>query len=214
MKLTPIAVLVAAATFSAAQDPPPGGAVEGTVVNSVTGAGISGASVTLLGSGSVHYATKSDAAGRFKITGMSAGDYRAVAHKDGFAPPDLRSLLHSGLHVTSATDAVKVELKLTPFDAIQGRVLDPDGKPFAGVEVILNPDITADSAVTDQEGRFALANLRPGSFLLIAKPKRVQPKQASNGTRTAIVSTYYPSATDPSVAQQIVLRGEGDSSGL
>jgi hypothetical protein len=219
MKFTGVAVLIAAgffAAFSAAQDAPPGGAVEGTVVNSVTGAGIDGASVVLFGSQSTRYKATSDAAGRFKITGIAPGSYRTNVEKDGFAPPafDLGTFLNSGLRVASGSDPVKVEIKLTPFDTMRGRVLGPDGKPAAGVEVSPYPNITAEMAVTDEEGRFALENIRPGSYMLIASPpKSAQPEVAADGTRTAIVTTYYPSAADQSLAQPIALHGQGDFSG-
>ncbi len=168
--------------------------------------------MTLRGGRSAPYETKSDAAGHFKITGVSPGDYHADAEKYGFLPlvTDVGTLLARRLHVAAAGDRVTVEIKLTQPDTIHGRVLDPEGKPFAGVEVSLDPNITADNAITDQEGRFTLADLRPGSYLLIARPpQRVEAQKSSDGSRTAIVTTYYPSAVDPSLAQHVVLSGLG-----
>jgi hypothetical protein len=149
MKSNRVAVLTAAgafAAFSFAQDAPSGGIVEGTVVNSATGAGIGGASVVLFANPSPRYETTSDAAGHFKITGMTPGSYRTLVDKDGFAPPplDLNPLSNSGLRIAPGSDSVMLELKLTPLDTILGRVLDPDGKPAAGVEVSLNPNIAAE----------------------------------------------------------------------
>jgi hypothetical protein len=218
MKSIRVAVLIAVASFAAfsvAQDAPPGGTVEGTVINSVTGAGIGGALVTLAASQSNRYEATSDVAGHFKITGLAPGNYRTSVQKDGFAPPtlDLSFLTSSGLRVDSG-DAVKLELKLAPFNTIAGRVLGPDGKPAAGMEVSVYPNITADVAVTDSEGRFSLENIRPGSYTLIAKPPAsAQPEQAPDGTRTAVVPTYYPSVADRSLTQQIVLRGQPDFDG-
>ncbi len=212
MKWIRVALPIAAAAFLIAQDPPPGGAVEGTVINSVTGAGISGASVTFAASQSNRYQATSDVAGHFKITGMAPGNYRTSVEKDGFAPPtiDLSFLTGAGLRVDSG-EPVKLELKLTPFNTIAGRVLGPDGKPAAGMEVSLYPNITADVAVTDSEGRFSLENIRPGSYTLMAKPPAsAQPEQAPDGTRTAIVPTYYPSVADRSLTQQIVFHGQPD----
>jgi hypothetical protein len=215
MKPNPAAVLIATAvlaTFSIAQDAPSSGAVEGTVVDSATGAGIAGASVVLTAPRSARYETTTDAAGHFTITGMSPGSYRASAEKDGFASPtpDLRLLLNSGLRVAAGGEPVKVDLKLTPLNTIQGRVLGPDGKPAAGIEVSLYPNIVAEVAVTDEEGRFALHDIRPASYLLIAKPPdSAKPEEASDGTRTAMVTTYYPSVADRSLVQQIVFPSQG-----
>jgi protocatechuate 3,4-dioxygenase beta subunit len=137
--------------------------------------------------------------------------------KDGFAPPalDLTSFLSgSGLRVAPGNDPVKVDLQLTPLSTIAGRVLGPDGKPAAGVEVSLSPNIAAEVMVTGEEGRFAFDNIRPGSYMLIARPpKNAKPEEGPDGTRTALVTTYYPSVADQSLAQQIVLRGQRDPGG-
>ena len=156
------------AEVSVAQDTP-GGTVEGTVVNSATGAGIAGASVVLFASQSARYQTTSDALGHFKITGMAPGSYRTNVDKDGFAPPrDFNFLSNPGFRVASGTDPVAVELKLTPLNAIRGRVLGPDA-PVPGVEVSLNPNLTG-GEVTDREGRFVLDDIRPGTYILSARP--------------------------------------------
>jgi hypothetical protein len=217
MKSVRATVLIAAlAAFSPAQDAPRGGTVQGTVLNSVTGAGISGAWVVLSANTSTRYETTSDASGHFKITGMSLGTYRARVEKDGFAPPatDLAFFLNAGLLVASGTDPVKVELKLTPLNTILGRILGADGKPAAGVEVSLSPNITANRVVTGPDGSFALDEIRPGSYTLIARPPAIAlpeepPEKATDGTRIAIVTTYYPSVADQSLAEQIVSPGVG-----
>jgi hypothetical protein len=223
MKSIRVAVLFAAGASVAflagrltAQAPPASGAVEGTVVNSVTGVGIAGASVNLNGGPSARYQGTSDAVGHFKITGVSPGNFRASADKDGFASPPPENpfvLMKPGLRVGTDSDPVKVELKLTPLDTIHGHVLNPDGKPAVGVDVSLYPNITAENAVTDKDGRFALAEIRPGSYTLAAMPpKSARPEEARDGTKTAIVTTYYPSAVESSLAQPIELRGLGDLS--
>jgi len=214
MRITVLAVLIA--VTSVAQDAPPGGVVEGTVINTATGAGIAGASVVLSGNPPARYQATSDIAGRFRITGVPPGNYHTTVEKDGFWPPsvDLSSFLNAGLHVASGGDPVKVEFKLAPFNTLRGRVIGPDGKPAKGVEVRLNPNIMANEVLTDDEGRFALENTRPGSYTLIAKPPdSAKPQQASDGTRIEMVTTYYPSAADQALAQQIVLSGQPDLGG-
>ena len=213
MKFIRAAIAFAASSFLAAQAPPPGGTVEGTVLNRATGAGIDGASVTLIGGPSLRYQATADAVGHFKITGITPGNYRATTEKDGFASPapDIGTFLKAGLRVDPG-DPLKLEFKLTPFQAISGRVVDPDGKPAAGVEVSVNPNIMAAEAVTDRAGRFTLPEIRPGSYTLIAKPpKSAKPEEAKDGTTTAMVTTYYPAATDQSTAEKILLPGQGFS---
>jgi hypothetical protein len=219
MKLTWAVILATAAAFSSAQDAPPGGAVEGTVINSATGAGVDGASVVFFGNQTNRYNAVADALGHFKITGMAPGNYRAQAEKDGFTAvlegfaPFLSSqgLRLPGYRVESGPEPVRVDLKLTPLGAIAGRIFGTDGKPATGVEVSVSPNITADMSVTDAEGRFALENIRPGSYILIARPpKSAKPEQAKDGTKTAVVTTYYPSVVDQSQAQQIAFSGQQD----
>ena len=205
-------LFAASAAFLAAQTPSPGGAVEGTVVDSVTGAGIGGASVTLVGRPSARYQATADAVGHFKITGITPGNYRAAVEKDGFAsPPDLR-LLESAVWRVDPGDLVKLEFKLTPFHTISGRVLGADGEPASGVEVSLSPNIMAEDGVTDAEGHFELGSVRPGSYTLVAKsPKGAKPEEAKDGTRTAMVTTYYPSTAEQSLAEKIVFPSQGFS---
>jgi hypothetical protein len=218
MRFIPAALLIAAAgsfaVFSVAQDAPPGGAVEGVVINSVTGAGIGGASVELLGNQSNRYQTTSDVAGHFKLTGVTPGSYLTSVSKDGFTAPSFDvSPLNSVLRVASG-DPVKLEFKLTPLHTVAGSVLGPDRRPAAGVEVSVYPNINADEAVTDEEGRFKLENIRSGSYTLMAKPAaRAKPETATDGTRTAMVTTYYPSVADRSLSQPIVLGSQGDLGG-
>ena len=210
------ATLVVTGTLLVAQNPPPGGAVEGTVINSATGAGISGALVTFFGGPSARYNATSDAVGHFKISGMTPGTYRASAEKDGFSTLalDIASFLSNpGFRVTAGPDPLRVDLKLAPLNAIRGRVFDQDGKPAAGIQVNLNPNMLG-SVVTDEEGRFALEQVKPGSYTLSARPPAsAAPVEAKDGTRTAMVTTYFPSVADRSLAQQIVFRGEGDLNG-
>jgi hypothetical protein len=223
MKSIRVAVLIVTgslAAFSVAQDAQSGGTVEGSVINSVTGAGIGGASVVLAGNKAGRYEATSDAAGHFRITGVASGSYRPDVKRDGFASPsfDLSTLLSNpGLRVASDRDPIKLELQLTPLDTILGRVLGPDGKPVAGIEVSVSPNIMAEVAITDEEGRFALHDIRAGSYTLIARPPQsVRPAQApqeSRDARTAMVTTYYPSVADRSLIQQIVVRGQGSFGG-
>ncbi|MBV8847409.1 MAG: carboxypeptidase regulatory-like domain-containing protein [Bryobacterales bacterium] len=209
------AVLIASGAFTAlslAQNPQTGGGVEGTVVNSATGAGVGGAVVTFFAQAN-RYETTSDATGRFQIAGMAPGNYRSSARKDGFAPVDLNFFTDSGTRIGSDADPVKVVLKLAPLSNLRGRVVDPDGKPLAGVEVSFVPNLLG-SVTSDHDGRFTIEEVRPGSYRLAARPAvNAKPLEFSDGTRVAMVTTYYPSVTDPSLSQKIEFRGDGDLSG-
>jgi hypothetical protein len=200
--------------FLTAQNVPTRGTVEGAVINSATGAGIGGAYVELsVNRFATGYHTTTDAAGHFRITGMAQGSYLIGARKDGFGPStsDGSVFLNSELNVALGGDPARAELKLTPLGTMFGRVLGPDGKPAAGVEVSVYQILMAEAPVTDEEGRFEFKNMSPGSYTLVARPPRgARPEQASDGTRTAMVTTYYPSVADLAASQQIAFRGESD----
>ena len=190
---------------------PPDGSVEGRVINSFTGGGIPEA-VVILVNGPTRYRAVSDLSGNFRMTSVAPGNYRAAAEKDGFSstPPELPMILNSGIRVTAGADPIRIELKLAALTTLRGRVLDPDGKPVAGIEVNLNPNLLG-GEVTDSEGRFAMEAVRPGSYTLSARPPgNAKPIQAADGSKTAMITTYYPSVADKTLAQPIVFRGEGD----
>src|SRR5262249_5069990 len=76
-------------------------------------------------------------------------------------------------------------------------------KPVAGAEVFLNPNIFGE-VKTDPEGRYEFEKIRAGSYTLLARPPaRSQPEESKDGLRIAMVTTYYPSATDFSLAQPL-----------
>jgi hypothetical protein len=99
------------------------------------------------------------------------------------------------------------------LSTLHGRVLDPDGKPLSGVEVSFAPNVLG-SVTTDREGRFTIDEVRPASYILSARPgASAKPLELPDGTKTAMVTTYYPSVTDVSLAEIIEFRGDGDLNG-
>ncbi len=77
--------------------------LEGSVVNSITGAGIDGATVILIlitnNRAEPDYQAVTDVAGNFRISGVKPGEYISHAQKRGFFPrvspqPSCRSSSH------------------------------------------------------------------------------------------------------------------------
>ncbi|HEX3529965.1 MAG TPA: carboxypeptidase regulatory-like domain-containing protein, partial [Thermoanaerobaculia bacterium] len=124
------------------------GTIHGTVVSSVDGTSIFGASVRITGTGNV---TTTDAAGTFSLT-APAGIYTLTAGKPGYLDaPSFPFTLPAGTDVTVAA------LRLDPAPGtITGTVLSSlDGGPLAGVSVTVQP--TGDATVTDAAGKLSLA---------------------------------------------------------
>ncbi|HUI82445.1 MAG TPA: carboxypeptidase-like regulatory domain-containing protein [Bryobacteraceae bacterium] len=188
------------------------GAVEGRVVNSITHAPIEGVEVRV-----ASYKTNTDAGGAFRIDGMKAGQYNYAFSKEGYAPTgefDPRRALRIGF----TKDAVRLDVELTPYAALSGRVFDSDGKPAAKVEVaasnLVEHGVERES-LTDDEGRFAFNNLAAGAYTLrvnVSNSNKGSPSPA--GDHLATLPTYFPSALDRVHAQRFAVEAGANLSGF
>jgi hypothetical protein len=197
--------------------------VEGSVVNSVTGAGIDGAKITLLqtikrpvadllnpavkvsdlglqrsvGGGLLQAVT--DAAGNFHISGVAPGDYVVILQKTGFfGPPPVYPNMNTSLHLDAGTDPPHVRLELIPPATLRGRVVGTDGKPAVKVQVALGPRYET-TTTTNGDGEFVFGN--------------VEPRQVSLAAFDGHVRTYFPATTDSGFAEPISIRPGEDQGG-
>ncbi len=175
--------------------------LDGTVVNSVTGAGIDGARINLMGKGNGRFKELvTDATGNFHISGLLPGDYSVVVQKTGFffSPPPVYPNPGISLHVDAAANPPHLRLELIPPAILRGRVFGTDGKPAAKVQVALGPEYEK-KTITDGDGAFVFENVQPGQISLTAFDGRVR--------------TYFPAATDPAFAEAISVRPGEDQGG-
>ncbi|WP_224364756.1 carboxypeptidase regulatory-like domain-containing protein [Hyalangium versicolor] len=101
--------------------------------------------------------TSSSATGEFRFTGVAPGRYRLEARAPGYVPAVLPS--------TPVPFRGGVTFLMAQGGRLEGTVLGSDGQPSVGAEVVAvsrEPDITA---LTDDEGHFAL-DVPPGSYAL------------------------------------------------
>ena len=175
--------------------------LEGSVVNSVTGVGIGGARINVMGRGKGGLKNSvTDAVGNFHISGLAPGDYQVIAGKPGFfgqAPvfPNPQGTL---VHIDAATDPPRLRLVLIPPATLRGRVFGADGKPAAKVQVALGPKYET-KATTDEDGAFVFQNVMPGRASLTAFDGRVR--------------TYFPATTNAVFAEFISVRPGEDQGG-
>ena len=143
--------------------------LRGKVVNRVTGEPVSGALVQIPG----QKAQFTGPDGTFAFTDLLPGSYSLSARKPGFF--DELESLRPALTPRSSGESEQVILKLTPEAIIYGEVKGEDGQPLEGVTVralhgqVQNgqrQSIPAGNAVTDDQGSFRLAGLRPGRYYL------------------------------------------------
>jgi len=189
-----LAALLTASTLS-------GQNVEGTVVNRVTGAPISGVEITL-SKDSQHARATSDAQGAFRIDGLKSGAYTPHAEKHGFIPAaaGLRPI-----QVVEGGQAVTMRVEMIPMGKLSGRVLDPDGKPVKGATLELFASFGGPTVTADAAGNFSFDDIVPATYTLAARPPKSSKAFDRDGRRAAWVLTYFPGVTQRSAASRITI---------
>jgi len=158
-----------------------GGAVSG-VVRDTAGGPIAGAEVTLKlnaselmrnmrideggVTGSPNASTGPD--GRFKLTGLEAGQRLIVAKKNGFAESEPVEV-----QIEAEAELTDVELALRNGGRILGMVYDNRGEPLAGGSILVQ--LSTDPllqlfAKTDLKGEFVVDHVAPGDWNVIHMP--------------------------------------------
>lgn len=193
--------------------------IEGQVLDAVTGAPIRKAVVTLTRKNARDYRpaeADTDASGRFHFTGIPPGEYTLAAGARGYLllnQDSARQPRREGTLFTlaPAQDLSGLVLRLTPFGAVSGRILDQDGDPVAFVEVRVwhvtyrnwVRELTSDldhKALTDDRGIFRIAGLFHGRYYLSATPPN---RTAPNPQTARYVRTWHPGAFEPAGATPI-----------
>ena len=200
--------------------------IEGTVVNSVTGAPLKKTILTLRPTGSslesnergtVSSIETSDD-GSFRFPNVAPGPYWFMAERAGFAPQyfnarnsDTRGSViraHSGEEIKSLI------FKLIPNAIISGKVLDADGDPLRANVVVFRYAYRTDgktiqafaNASTGAMGEYSIS-IPPGKFLLVASPAlnnvpisaaaQATPGTASpEGPVLIYAPTFYPNSLE------------------
>jgi hypothetical protein len=192
--------------------------VRGTVVNSTSGEPIPWALVRLDSFGqSAAREARADAEGKFTFANVSAKAAYLSATKPGYFPV-LRGPEHPlQLRVAAHRNSSAAIVPLIPEGIIYGRIIGADGEPIEGMQVQLLEKKVADgkgrwvsekpSTVTDDDGRFRLAELDAGTYFLLAGPEHFD--EIANGADSSKVSQYgamfYPGVSDFAEATAIEL---------
>jgi hypothetical protein len=176
--------------------------VEGMVINQLTGAPLPRVHVSLSNfDDGVHrdYGAMTNPDGTFSITGMPPITYGVVITRAGFANPRAcctSVTLRAGEHMRG------LKLPLVPSGAIAGRVLGPDGEPAEDINVFVSGKRGLQGSHTDEQGRFRIAGLLPGSYRLEASPQTWnEPSKHRRGTN------HLSRLSSPSMAHRRPARG-------
>jgi len=150
--------------------------VSGKVVDSVTGQAVKKAVVTLRNANGQNSLTGvSDQSGKFHFDNVPPDRYAARAQAAGYA-----DIMRGGKPVVVAAqqEVEDVEVRIEPLGAISGKVLDENGEPLAGVNVMALRYTYAGfngkriqqmgSAQTDDRGEYRMFDLQPERYYLAA----------------------------------------------
>ena len=170
---------------------------------------------------------RTDGAGQFRFTGVTAGRYVLGALAPGFISPSDQPYGPQGTLITVSEgenmDGVSIELKRG--GAIAGRVIDSRRKPIAEESVVLmrldeqgrqqfiNSPMNANLNITDDRGYYRLFGLQAGRYL-VSVGRKPQEFPYSTGRRIIYPQTFHPDATEESKAEVVELSEGGEVTGV
>jgi hypothetical protein len=168
--------------------------------------------------------------GHFIFEHLRAGNYRLVASARDFITSayEAHGSLFTGIVTGPEQQTESIVFKMTPKAMISGHVYDEAGDPVRRAQVRLQQSNSeegtqirqAGNSTTDDLGRYEFPDLGAGKYKIMvsAHPWYVQnrgfvPAPATNSTPVdpaldvVYPITYYPVATDPRDAAEIVIKG-------
>jgi hypothetical protein len=211
----------AALVFSQSNQEPPQdpdkARLEGRVFNSVTGEPLRKTRLTLLMNVAQQqsqgrqqqpqqpvstYTVTADAEGKYTFANVDPGDYQLTATRDGFADLHLgnRSARKAEPILLGAKDTkTDFNLKLIPYGAIAGVVVDEDGDPIRNLPIsAMKWQYTSSGrelrevrkATSNDHGEYRIFDLPAGKYYVKINPDRLGLRPQDNGSSVAPV--FYP----------------------
>ena len=167
---------------------------------------------------------KSDATGRYRLTGLPAGQYQITAIAPGLAAAPQSgfssSFYGSGKAVvlTTGEEADDVDIKLVQGSIITGRITDADGQPvieerinLQAVDQVGNPNNQANfgmwnyqMSLTDDRGIYRIYGLAAGRYRVSVGS--TEGGFMMSGKRTYYAATFYGNTSDAAKASVVELQ--------
>jgi uncharacterized protein (DUF2141 family) len=224
-----VVCLLSIAAALAAQQPPSGhpGTIEGTVVNSVTGAPVKKVVATIHTAPNISYAASTDSGGRFQFVNVEAGTYTfSLLAAQGYRELQTDKAFSKPITLAEDQHVTGLKLKMVPLGVIVGKVSDDQGEPLTGVVVnAFHYEYSSGTktlrnrggATTDDLGNYRLYDLEPGHYILRAQFREVRtaapPNTQFNVPETGFPPVFYPGAGDESQASQVEVLPGAETAG-
>jgi hypothetical protein len=198
--------------------------VKGIVSNAVTGEPLRKAYVRLHpATGSARPAT-TDEQGQFLFENLKPGIYKLDAEHVGFLDSQLADAAGTSVELRlAAGEAADVNVRMTPQGAISGRVVDADGDPWVHASVALyrsvfkqgkrRLDFMQSGDLLDDQGRFRVAALAPGTYYVKAEPQVDWEISNRLASEEHLQPTWYPSSFEKDGSTPIVVSAGQEFSG-
>ena len=226
--LTLGAALCAAQDTTAPTDVKPA-SVAGTVTNSLTGAPLLRAHVSLRSmdnappqpgqpQGPQTFGALTNGEGKFTILQLQPGRYMVSLDRTGFVLPSGPGVRNLSLTLGPGDKKDDLKYSLAPTGAINGRVLDSAGEPMQSMAVMAEGGAGGgQSATTDDKGMFRLGGLRPGKYRVKATPQNLPlpPEVRTDGSPVVHYSaTYFPSSLAEKTGTRVEVASGADLTGI
>lgn len=163
--------------------------ITGTVSQAVSGVGIKGAEISLIGrEGNGSSFTVSDASGAYSISGMSQGSFLLITSKEGFESDTVGVVLTAG-------STISEEVQLSPnIGSLAGKVTDKSGAALGfNVTVIASNDVNSYTTKSDASGNFQFNEIENGATYTLETD--IYREGYENGSLTETVATGESAAT-------------------
>ena len=198
--------LLALTTIAAAQQQPPDCAVDGYVVNAVTGEPVPRVHIAL-NSPNGQSTVTADNSGHWSFSSVACGPTRIMPSRPGFLTAN--PALLSPVILTSGSPAHDVKIQITPASAITGKVVDDQGDPIMGAQVTVLASRVTDGRRTlapstnsssNDLGEFRLPGLNAGKYIVCARAN-----ERGGGDSTILGESCYPGPANGGAASMLDL---------
>jgi thiol-disulfide isomerase/thioredoxin len=144
-----------------------------------------------------------DTAGKYEVIGVPPGESVVTVHISGFAP-EMKTVM------AKVGEGAVLDFALAPGLTVEGVVSTADGKPIRAAEVVAstwrNAETLGIRAMTDEEGKFTLADAPPDEFQVTVYGPGARPKKVAilpGATRP--IQITLEQATDPELLQEVAV---------